>query len=183
MKHFEASHVGKAWLNYSREGIGMFWWGGYGTSTEHTAFLNLKHGIDAPHSGSVEVNGLSIAEQIGGQIFIDTWGLIFPGNMEKAAEYAGKAASVSHDKNGIYGARYIAACIAKAFEATDIMDVITSAFSVIPKTCEYRRVCDAVIDFYHQDDEKNFRKCRDFLSAEFGYDRYPGVCHIIPNSG
>lgn len=180
---FEASHVGKAWLNYSREGIGMFWWGGYGTSTEHTAFLNLKHGIDAPHSGSVEVNGLSIAEQIGGQIFIDTWGLIFPGNMEKAAEYAGKAASVSHDKNGIYGARYIAACIAKAFEATDIMEVITSAFSVIPKTCEYRRVCDAVIDFYHQDDEKNFRKCRDFLSAEFGYDRYPGVCHIIPNSG
>jgi len=53
---FEASHVGKAWLNYSREGIGMFWWGGYGTSTEHTAFLNLKNGIDAPHSGSEEVN-------------------------------------------------------------------------------------------------------------------------------
>ena len=39
---FSASHVGKAWLNYSREGVGMFWWGGYGTSTEHTAFLNLK---------------------------------------------------------------------------------------------------------------------------------------------
>jgi len=182
-EEFEASHVGKAWLNYSREGIGMFWWGGYGTSTENTAFLNLKNGMDAPRSGSEEVNGLAIAEQIGGQIFIDTWGLIFPGNMEKAAEYAGKAASVSHDKNGIYGARYVAACIAKAFETTDIHEVIQSAFQVIPKDCEYRRVCDAVIEFYEQDEEKNFRNCMDFLIREFGYDRYPGVCHIIPNSG
>lgn len=182
-ENFEASHVGKAWLNYSREGIGMFWWGGYGTSTEHTAFLNLKNGIEAPRSGSEEVNGLSIAEQIGGQIFIDTWGLIFPGDMEKAAEYAGKAASVSHDKNGIYGAKYIAACIAKAFDTDDILEIITSAFSVIPDDCEYRRVCDAVIDFYNKDDENNFRNCMDFLIKEFGYDRYSGICHIIPNSG
>ena len=35
--------VAKAWLNYAREGVGMFWWGGYGISTEHTAYLNLKH--------------------------------------------------------------------------------------------------------------------------------------------
>lgn len=180
---FSASHVGKAWLNYSREGVGMFWWGGYGTSTEHTAFLNLKNGIDAPMSGSIEVNGSSIAEQIGGQIFIDTWGLIFPGNMEKAADYAERAASVSHDKNGLYGARYIAACIAKAFDTDDIHTVVREALSVIPKTSEYRRVCDAVIEFYEKDDNKDFRSCRDFLTAEFGYDRYPGVCHIIPNSG
>ena len=45
-------YVAKAWLNYAREGIGMFWWGGYGVSTEHTAYLNLLHGIPAPQSGS-----------------------------------------------------------------------------------------------------------------------------------
>lgn len=180
---FSASHVGKAWLNYSREGVGMFWWGGYGTSTEHTAFLNLKNGIDAPLSGSIAVNGTSIAEQIGGQIFIDTWGLIFPGNMVKAAEYAEKAASVSHDKNGLYGARYIAACIAKAFESNDIHEVVREALQVIPSDSEYRRVCDAVIDYYEKDKAKDFRSCRDFLTDNFGYDRYPGVCHIIPNSG
>lgn len=180
---FSASHVAKAWLNYSREGVGMFWWGGYGKSTEHTAFLNLKNGIDAPLSGSVEVNGTSIAEQIGGQIFIDTWGLIFPGDMGKAADYAEKAASVSHDKNGLYGARYIAACIAKAFDTNDIHEVVHEALSVIPEDSEYKRVCDAVIDFYERDERKEFRLCRDFLTAEFGYDKYPGVCHIIPNSG
>lgn len=39
--------------NYAREGVGMFWWGGYGISTEHTAYLNLKNGVPAPQSGSI----------------------------------------------------------------------------------------------------------------------------------
>ena len=75
---FDCSSVAEAWLNYSREGVGMFWWGGYGVSTEHTAYLNLKAGIPAPKSGSIEINGKTLAEQIGGQIFIDTWGFLFP---------------------------------------------------------------------------------------------------------
>ncbi|WP_349668269.1 ADP-ribosylglycohydrolase family protein, partial [Lacrimispora sp.] len=40
--------VAKAWLNYTRYLKGMFWWGGYGVSTEHTAYMNLKMGIPAP---------------------------------------------------------------------------------------------------------------------------------------
>lgn len=99
--------VAKAWLNYAREGVGMFWWGGYGISTEHTAYLNLKHGIKAPQSGSIEQNGSVLAEQIGGQIFIDTWGFTNPDNPQKAADYGQIAASVSHDGNALYGARFI----------------------------------------------------------------------------
>ena len=74
----EPQDVARAWLNYAREGLGMFWWGGYGVSTEHTAYLNLKNGVPAPQSGSIAQNGKIMAEQIGGQIFIDTWGLVFP---------------------------------------------------------------------------------------------------------
>ena len=48
-----AQDVARAWLNYAREGVGLYWWGGYGVSTEHTAYLNLKNGIPAPQSGSV----------------------------------------------------------------------------------------------------------------------------------
>ena len=62
--------VARAWLNYTREGIGMFWWGGYGISTEHTAYLNLKAGIPAPESGSIARNGATVAEQILSIIFI-----------------------------------------------------------------------------------------------------------------
>ncbi|MEI6873857.1 MAG: ADP-ribosylglycohydrolase family protein, partial [Spirochaetota bacterium] len=80
-----AQDIGRAWLDYAREGRGMFWWGGYGISTEHTAYLNLKRGIPAPESGSMQRNGAVVAEQIGGQIFIDTWGLGWPGKPEEAA--------------------------------------------------------------------------------------------------
>ena len=53
-KHGELTpeYVAKAWLNYAREGIGMFWWGGYGVSTEHTAYLNLLHGIGSSTGAS-----------------------------------------------------------------------------------------------------------------------------------
>ncbi|MCK1993288.1 ADP-ribosylglycohydrolase family protein [Peribacillus muralis] len=181
-RELQAEDVGKVWLDYSREGIGMFWWGGEGISTEHTAFLNLKKGIMPPMSGSIEQNGLILAEQIGGQIFIDTWGLIFPNQIEKAAEYAEKAASVSHDGNGIYGARFMAACIAKAFSADSIEEIIQAGLSVIPEGSTYSSVVKAVHNF-HQGNPKDYRACRQYLEENWGYDKYTGVCHIIPNAG
>ena len=87
--------VGEALLNYAAFERGFFWWGGYGMSTEHTAYLNLRNGIPAPRSGSIEQNGYAVAEQIGGQIFIDTWGLVAPGNPDLAAKYAQAVASVT----------------------------------------------------------------------------------------
>lgn len=177
-----AVEVGRTWLNYTREGIGFYWWGGYGTSTEHTAYLNLKSGLEAPLSGSIEVNGESIAEQIGGQIFIDSWGWVYPDDYRKAADMAGMAASVGHDRNGIYGARFIAACISLAFTETDIHIIIEKALETIPKESTYSRVVCAVRDVYHSH-PTSWREARDFLEKEWGYDRYPGVCHIIPNAG
>lgn len=174
--------VAHAWLNYAREGVGMFWWGGYGISTEHTAYLNLKNGISAPQSGSILQNGKIMAEQIGGQIFIDTWGLCWPGNPQKAAEYGGIAASVSHDGEGIFGARFFCACIAEAFVSEDIEHIIETGLSYIPENCTYTAVARSVMEFYkkHPDD---WRLCREMLNEEWGYDKYRGVCHIIPNAG
>ncbi len=40
-----AQDVANALLNYAPYEHGFFWWGGYGTSTEHTAYLNLRSGI------------------------------------------------------------------------------------------------------------------------------------------
>lgn len=174
--------VAEAWLNYAREGVGMFWWGGYGTSTEHTAYLNLKNGIKAPHSGSIRVNGKIMAEQIGGQIFIDTWGLVWPGNPAKAAEYARKAASVSHDGNGLEGAGFIAACIAVAFDCSDAAGIIRTGLEQVDPESTYAAVVNAVIDF-HEKHPESWRDCLKYLQDEWGYDKYPGACHIIPNAG
>lgn len=174
--------IGRAWLNYARNSIGMFWWGGNGVSTEHTAYENLKKGIPAPASGSIEKNGIILAEQIGGQIFIDTWGFIWPGNPKKAGEYAMKAASVSHDGNGIYGAAFMAACIAQAFAADSMDEVIEAGLAQIPEDCTYARVVKAVREF-HKEHPKDFRECMRYLIENWGYDKYGGVCHIIPNAG
>lgn len=176
-----AQQIGLTWLNYTPYEHGMFWWGGYGISTEHTAYLNLRNGIAAPHSGSAEQNGIIIAEQIGGQIFIDTWGLVNPANPERAAKYTLKASSVSHGGNGMYGGMFIAACISAAFVEKDIKKIIEAGLSVIPSSCEYSRMTFKLLEFYEHYPE-NWRDCFSFVISNFGYERYPGVCPIIPNS-
>src|SRR5690606_9346638 len=45
--------IGATVLNYIGDQHGTFWWGGYGVSTEHTAYVNLASGIPAPRSGSI----------------------------------------------------------------------------------------------------------------------------------
>ncbi|KLU92508.1 hypothetical protein MAPG_11453 [Magnaporthiopsis poae ATCC 64411] len=85
-------HVGHTWLNHVIEKRSVFWWGGNGISTEHTAFLNLRRGLIPPRSGSASVNGYTVAEQIGAQIFIDGWALASPGNPALAARLAEGAA-------------------------------------------------------------------------------------------
>ncbi len=179
-EHMEAQDVGDALLNYAPYEKGFFWWGGYGISTEHTAYLNLRNGIKAPLSGSIELNGAATAEQIGGQIFIDTWGLVAPGNPDLAARLAAKAASVTHGGNGISGGIFIAVCISCAFVETDIRKIIEKGLSYIPADCEYAVVVRKVMDFYdlYPDCWEN---CYRFIRDNHGYDKYPGACHIIPN--
>ncbi|MEG1013613.1 MAG: ADP-ribosylglycohydrolase family protein [Clostridia bacterium] len=177
-----AQDVAEAWLNYAREGVGLYWWGGYGVSTEHTAYLNLKNGISAPQSGSILQNGQVLAEQIGGQIFIDTWGLVAPCDPKRAAQYARMAASVSHDGEGLHGAAFMAACIAQAFCAANMDEVMDAGMAAIPSESLYAKVVNEVRAF-HAQYPNDWRACREWLTRDWGYDRYGGVCHIIPNAG
>ena len=101
--------VGESWLNYLIKERTILWWGGLGNSTEHTAYLRLASGIEAPASGSMELNGKVVSEQIGSQIFIDGWAMVCPGDPDQAAKFAEAAARVSHDGEAVYGAQVIAA--------------------------------------------------------------------------
>ena len=181
-RNLTGENLGNSWLNYACEGHGTIWWGGYGISTEQTAYLNMKNGIKAPMSGSIKRNGLIRAEQIGGQIFVDTWGLVFPGNVGKAAEYGGMEGSISHDGNGMYGGRFVAASIAKAFVTENIMEIIEAGLSVVPKDSDFMKVDRAVIDFYKNNPD-DFRSCFKMIEENYGYDKYPGICHMVPNAG
>lgn len=56
----ESRQTGLHWLNKVIEEKTIFWWGGLFRSTEHTAYLRLKEGIDAPDSGSMAYNGKTV---------------------------------------------------------------------------------------------------------------------------
>ncbi|HRL11940.1 MAG TPA: ADP-ribosylglycohydrolase family protein [Aggregatilineales bacterium] len=177
-----AAQLGETWLNYMGDQHGTLWWGGYGISTEHTAYLNLASGISAPRSGAIAQNGAALAEQIGGQIFSDIWGLVAPDQPALAADLAERAASVSHDGNGIYGGRFIAALVSAAFRESDPRRLIDIGLAQIPQDSEYARVVRAMIAF-HAENPGDWHAAYAYLNANFGYDRYPGMVHIIPNTG
>lgn len=91
--------IGNTWLNYIVERRTILWWAGVGNSTEHTAYVRLKSGVPAPASGSIALNGKTVAEQIGSQIFIDGWGMIAPGDPELAlTSLAGPVASAMMER-------------------------------------------------------------------------------------
>lgn len=176
-----AAQVGQTWLNYLVEGRTLIWWGGRGNSTEHTAYLNLKRGIPAPLSGSIAQNGKIVAEQLGSQIFIDGWAMVAAGDPALAADLARRAASVSHDGEAIYAAQVLAAMEAQAFVEPDLERCIDTALAFIPQDSDIFGVIARLREWHAV--EPDWRKARQLLETHYGYDRYPGVCHVVPNHG
>jgi ADP-ribosylglycohydrolase len=176
-----AEEIGKTWLNNTVEKKSIFWWGGRGISTEHTAYLNLKHGIKAPASGSIKTNGRTIAEQIGAQIFIDAWAMVAPANPSLAAKLAEAAASVSHDGDSVLAAKLWAAMEAEAFVSKDIDHLLDVGLSYIPAGSLVAKLVTDIRGWAKID--KDWEKTRQRIEDTYGYAKFPGVCHVIPNHG
>ena len=176
-----AQQIGEAWLNYLIEKRTILWWGGLGNSTEHTAYLRLKNGIQAPDSGSMELNGKVVSEQIGAQIFIDGWAMVSPGDADQAAALAEKAARVSHDGEAVYGAIVMAVLESMAFIEKDTNNLLNKALEYIPNDSVIRRLVDDVRSWHAK--ESDWRVTREMLASNYGYDKYGGNCHMVPNHG
>ena len=169
----------QAWLNYIAENRTILWWGGLGVSTEHTAYLRLRDGIQAPESGSSALNGQVVAEQIGAQIFIEGCGLVAPGRPEFAAQLARAAGSVSHDGEAIYGAQVVAAMVAAAFTEKNLDRLLDIGVSVIPQDCLIAQIHRDVRAWSRED--RDWHRTYERIAAKYGYDKFGGNCHIAPN--
>lgn len=173
-----AKAFGDTWLNYIIENKTILWWGGLGRSTEHTAFLNLKKGMNAPESGSIKTNGATLAEQIGAQIFIDAIAMSCPDDPDLAVNLVRKAGSVSHDGIALEAACHLAALEAMAFTEKNVDVLLDRAGSYIHNQtlkdmiADVRSICRK---------ESDWRKVRDYLDPKYGYEVFPGCCHMIPN--
>ena len=180
-KALSAQQVAETWLNYLIENRTILWWGGLGNSTEHTAYLRLKKGITAPASGSRELNGQVVSEQIGAQIFIDGWAMVAPGDAQRAATLAEHAARVSHDGEAVYGAVVMAVLEAMAFVESDTNVLLDTALSYVPGNSVIRQLVDDVRSWHAK--EPDWRATRELLAANYGYDKFGGNCHMVPNHG
>lgn len=175
-----AEDIGRTWLNYVVENRAVFWWGGAGNSTEHTAWLNLNKGIPAPRSGSIETNGKIVAEQIGAQIFIDGWALVSPGNPKQAAKLARAAGSVSHDGESVHAAVLWAAMEAEAFVSRDVEHLIETGLSFIPADSLIAKLVADIRGWVRANGD-DWQATRRQIEDTYGYDKYAGVCHVVPN--
>lgn len=174
----EPADVGDTWLNYVIEDRTILWWGGMGRSTEHTAYLNLRRGIPAPRSGSIDVNGRTLAEQIGAQIFSDAFGLMCPGDPDRAVTLTRAAAAVSHDGDALESAGLLAAMRALAFDEPDLNRLLDAGTAYV-RSPAVRTLLDDVRA--HCSADRDWRDIRDWVDRHYGYARHPGPCHALSN--
>lgn len=109
-------------------------------TAERAAYRNLICSI-APEEAAEYLN--PVREFIGGRIRADLYGFIAPARPELAASLAFKDVTLSHTKNGIYGAMLWAAMIAWAFTSENMEEIIRVGLSQIPRNC---RLAEAVQD-------------------------------------
>lgn len=174
-----ARQIGHTWLNYIIPQRAILWWGGMGVSSEHTAYQRLVSGIDAPASGSIALNGPVVAEQIGAQIFIDGWGLVNPGDPERAAAMARKAGSVSHDGEALHGAVVVATMVAQAFVEKDLDRLYDTVDDFIPPDCRIRRLIDDLRGWRARFDD--WHRGLELIHEKYSYEKFGGGCHMVPN--
>ena len=173
--------IGRAWLNYLIEERTVLWWGGFGNATAHTAYLRLKRGLEPPASGAAATNGQVVAEQIAAQIFVDSWALVAPGDPELAADLARRAACVSSDGAAVHGAQVVAAMEAAAFTEPAMERLLDTARSLIPADSTIARLIGDVREWHATAGADDWRGTFRRIRERYGYDRYGGNCHVVPN--
>jgi hypothetical protein len=86
---------------------------------------------------------------------------------------------VSHDGEAIYAAQLVAAMEAQAFIDSRIDQLIETGLSYLPPDCLITKLVNDVRNWCRTDG--NWRLTRERIEKIYGYDKFPGNCHVIPN--
>lgn len=99
---------------------------------EYGNFLrNNELGIRPPYSG--KFNNRMFQHSEGAPIRSEIWGMLFPGNPEKASIYAEKDACLDHYEDGVWIEQFYSAMDSQAFYETDVRSLIESSLKWLPK--------------------------------------------------
>ncbi len=146
-------------------------------TAERVAFRNLVNGYMPPKSA---IYKNPYREWIGAQIRADYYGYINPGDPRGAAETAWRDASISHVKNGIYGAMFVAAMIACASACDDPGKVILCGLAEIPRKSRLFGYVSDVVKMHG--DGQSIDNVRKYVYERFDEKTGQGWCHTIPNA-
>ena len=108
--------------------------------------------------------------------------MLCPGEPHRAAALAERAARVSHDGEAVYGERALAAMEALAFVERDADKLLDTALDVVPDDSIIASLIKDVRR-WHAENPDDWRHCFRRIQASYGYDRYGGDCHMVPNHG
>jgi len=118
---FTTDDVADRWLK-DLPGLRVF-------TAERAVYRNLLDAIEPVDAARIRN---PYREWIGAQIRTDLYGWVCPGDPHAAAELAWRDARLSHVRNGVYGAMFIAAMAAAACVSPDVRTVIAAGLSVVP---------------------------------------------------
>lgn len=146
-------------------------------TSERIAYRNFVNGIYPPTSAFF-CN--PYREWIGAQIRADLFGYISPGNPSLAMKLAWKDACISHTKNGIYGAIWVAVIISLVPVRRSFDLIIIDSLDFIPKKSRFHSAISTVIHWY-----KSNISVVDALSKvhEIYFEKkIHHWCHVLPNA-
>jgi ADP-ribosylglycohydrolase len=118
---FTTDDVADRWLK-DLPGLRVF-------TAERAVYRNLLDAIDPADAARIRN---PYREWIGAQIRTDLYGWVCPGDPHAAAELAWRDARLSHVRNGVYGAMFVAAMAAAACVSPDVGAVVAAGLSVVP---------------------------------------------------
>ncbi len=168
-RDFTADNVAEAWIDLQVKNA-------YCTA-ERVAYKNIIDGYAPPETAIVHN---PYREWIGAQIRADYYGYINPGDPVEAANAAFRDASVSHVKNGIYGAMFAAAAIAAAACVKTPVEALEAGLACVPSSSRLWEYVSGVIN-----DWRNGASFEDFskkLNMDWDDREAYDWCHVIPNA-
>jgi hypothetical protein len=115
-----------------------------------------------------------VAEQIGAQISIDGWAMVSAGRPALAAQPAEAAGKVSH------GESVHAAVLWAAMESEAFVYLLDTGLQYIPVDSLIAGVI-ADVRSWVKKDKGDRLKTRQRIEDTYGYDKFLGNCHVVPN--
>ena len=163
---FTTDDVAQAWLD-SLPGGRVF-------TAERVVYRNLLDGYEPEVAARV---GNPFRDWIGAQIRTDVYGWASPGDPVAAARLAWTDARLSHTRNGVYGAMFVAAACSAAVAGAGIDEVVRTGLSVVPVDSRYAAAIGrgAALAASDLDDIAAV----DALHAEFGHLHW---VHVLNNA-